>query len=161
MAAFLLRGSHNNINWIATEVPYAIVHVFFSVIVAYATIIVALALRGRRMLSSRDAGQDGWPYILALLWLGTPIILPLIVSVVAKPVFDPRYASVGIPAIALLAGAFVSQAPGGWGGIERSPSLPSSRRWSCSAIGRISHTSIRRTGGVPRSRCSPQPRQGT
>ena len=116
MAAFLLRGSHNNINWIATEVPYAIVHVFFSVIVAYATIIVALALRGRRMLSSADAGQDGWPYILALLWLGTPIILPLIVSVMAKPVFDPRYASVGIPAIALLAGAFVSQAPGGWGG---------------------------------------------
>jgi 4-amino-4-deoxy-L-arabinose transferase-like glycosyltransferase len=116
MGAFLLRGSHNNINWIATEIPYVIVHVFFSVIVAYVTIIVALALRGRRMLSSRDAGQDGWPYILALLWLGTPIMLPLIVSVMAKPIFDPRYASVSLPAIALLAGAFVSQAPGGWGG---------------------------------------------
>jgi 4-amino-4-deoxy-L-arabinose transferase-like glycosyltransferase len=109
MAAFLLGGPHGNISWIATEIPYVVLHRFPYVFALYATLILLVAWAGQRMLRSRDAGRAPWPYVLALLWLGSPIVLPILVSLLVKPVFDARYAAVAIPAIALLAGAFIDQ----------------------------------------------------
>lgn len=107
MAAFLLGGRHTNLSWLASEIPYLIAHGLPHIIAGYALTLVAVAWMGWRMLRSRKPGQDAWPYVLTLLWLGTPIILPLLITAVIKPVFDARYAAVSIPAIALLAGAFV------------------------------------------------------
>jgi 4-amino-4-deoxy-L-arabinose transferase-like glycosyltransferase len=42
----------------------------------------------------------------------TPILIPLLVSVTVKPVLEPRYVTVSIPALALLGGAIASELAG-------------------------------------------------
>jgi len=42
------------------------------------------------------------------MWLYAPILIPLGISLTIKPVIEPRYASVGLPGMMLLAGALLS-----------------------------------------------------
>ena len=117
LIVFLLHGQHNNIDWIGGEIAYAFFH-FSQVVrtpigfaaVVYLSVLIVLTGAALRNMQAAPTGPDRWPYLLVLLWLGMPIVVPLAVSVAVKPVFDLRYASIAIPAIALLAGTFVSQA---------------------------------------------------
>lgn len=115
LAAFVLRGRHGNLDWLAAEIPYAATHLAQSarsplarLAAAYGTALLALAWLAERVLRRARRTSDGWPEILVSLWLVTPILLPLSISLFFKPVFDPRYAAVALPAIALLVGALMT-----------------------------------------------------
>jgi mannosyltransferase len=116
LIAFVLRGQHRNIDWIAAELPYAVAHLWQnvrtpvgSVATLYGILLAALIWAVWRITLRRRGERSAWPYLLITLWLATPIVIPIIFSVLVKPVFDARYAAVGLPAVALLVGAFAER----------------------------------------------------
>jgi len=119
VAMFVLGGPHTNIDWLATAIPTlsSVLHgaatpAGFIGGAAFATVPVALTWGGIQVIRSGHATRHRWSYVLILLWLLTPIVIPLVVSVTVKPVLEPRYITVCIPAVVLLAGAIASQLPG-------------------------------------------------
>jgi mannosyltransferase len=58
------------------------------------------------LVTSRIAGAATWKTVLLCTWLVVPVALGLLVSL-ARPAFDPGYAIVAVPALALLVAAGV------------------------------------------------------
>lgn len=116
LIAFVLSGHHRNIDWIAAEIPYAAAHLSQNVrtpvgIVSalYAILLAALIWAVWRTVHLQRGERGAWPYLLITLWLAAPVVIPITVSAIVKPVFQARYAAVALPAVALLAGAFAQR----------------------------------------------------
>lgn len=116
LALFFLRGPHGNIQWlgdaIRTGIPRTIRAVFtvggFISIIGYWSMIIAVVIAGAFAVRAARGPSDRWGRLLALLWVATPIVIPLVVSILLKPVLDPRYLVVCIPGFALTAAALVA-----------------------------------------------------
>jgi hypothetical protein len=119
LVAFVMATRHANIDWLAAAVPYALSHLLellgtpVGVLgMVYVSVLLTLAWVAARVAPRRHGLQNRWAYALLVLWLAAPIVIPIVLSLIIKPVFDPRYAAVSIPAIAILGGAIVDQLPG-------------------------------------------------
>jgi len=119
---FLLTGTHTNIDWLASAMPAAVhyllhtplTHVGLVAGLAYAAILLAVVTLAARTVRSVDHSPDRWAYWLVGFWIVTPIAIPLVITLTLKPVLEPRYLAVGIPALSLLAAALVIRAPRLW-----------------------------------------------
>jgi mannosyltransferase len=120
LGLFLLHGQHTNIDWLASGIPADVSRLmrFFTTplglvtLVAGITAVIGLVWAGVQVGRSQTTSRYRWSYLLVILWLVTPIAIPLLVSITLKPVLEPRYAAVAIPALALLAGAIATQIRG-------------------------------------------------
>jgi hypothetical protein len=119
LAVFVVATRHGNIDWLATAVPYVLSHLLGllgtpvgMLGIAYVAVLLTMGWAASRVLRRSHGSRDRWPYALLVLWIAAPVVIPIVLSLMIKPVFDPRYAAVSIPAIALLGGAIVDQLPG-------------------------------------------------
>jgi hypothetical protein len=119
LVVFVLATRHGNIDWLATAVPYVLSHLLAllgtpvgMVGIAYVAVLLAMAWAASLILRRGHGSRNRWSYALLVLWIAAPVVIPIVLSLIIKPVFDPRYAAVSIPAIALLGGAIVDQLPG-------------------------------------------------
>src|SRR6202042_2430167 len=105
---------HTNLDWLATAVRSGVPDIVRALgpigllaVLAYAAMPVTLVVAGTRAIRQRAPGQR-WPYTLMTLWAATPVLIPLVVSVVMRPVIEARYLVVCMPAVALLAAALIA-----------------------------------------------------
>ena len=131
LVAFLLRGPHHNLDWIADEIPETLRSspdvllspVVAAVMVTYGTLVIVLVwLYWRAMRSSRGP-DERWSHALLLLWLVTPIAIPLAISIAAHPDPRPSLPSCLVPAFALLIAWYIVRlSRGGCGSPRSAPS---------------------------------------
>jgi mannosyltransferase len=78
----------------------------------FAACCVALVFMARRAGDRQPHRSGGggrtWSFGLMLLWLGVPILVSFVVSIVLTPVFFPRYLIVGLPALVTIAAIGIS-----------------------------------------------------
>lgn len=119
IVVFVVATRHGNIDWLAAAVPYVLSHLLAllgtpvgMLGIAYIAVLLTMGWAASRVLRQSHGSRNQWSYALLALWIAAPIVIPIVLSLIIKPVFDPRYAAVSIPAIALLGGAVVDQLPG-------------------------------------------------
>lgn len=78
---------------------------------AICSVALVAAVRRARGAEGRDAA---WRWAFLLSWLFVPIVASFLFSVLAKPVFTPRYLIVSLPPLVLLAAAGVESIAGAW-----------------------------------------------
>ena len=117
LGLFLASAPHENIDWlrdaIATGAPVLLHQLPHSPVVAalagyaiwWIAVIVAAGGMARRVATARAR----WALVLVVCWVVVPVGVPLLVSVLMKPVIEPRYLAVCVPGVAVAAGAVVSQ----------------------------------------------------
>ena len=69
---------------------------------------VVLVCAGLGAVRVQRTSDQRWPYVLMLLWVATPILIPLAVSITIRPVLELRYLVVCVPGVALLAGTLIA-----------------------------------------------------
>ena len=119
LALFLARP-HHNIDWIANGARG--VHAALEVIekpILHPTVtharneLYVLMLTGPLAVfaawGAAAVKATRWRWGLLLLWLGVPIICSLVVSVTLQPIIDPRYLTICLPPLCLLAAGALTQ----------------------------------------------------
>jgi mannosyltransferase len=112
LALFFLSGPHSNIDWMRdvmrTVIPRTIMaaHTIagFVAIIGYTGIVIAVIVVAAVTLRG-DRAPERWGRLLMLLWATIPIVIPLAVTLLIKPILDPRYLTVCLPGFALTAAA--------------------------------------------------------
>jgi mannosyltransferase len=118
LALFLLQGSHRNIDWLGgalrAELPEVINTVRtapgLTAVILYGSTILAVIWASVLAVRIASPRSDRWAQLLALLWLITPIAIPLAISVAIKPVLNPRYLVVCTPGFSLAAASVLTRA---------------------------------------------------
>jgi mannosyltransferase len=77
--------------------------------------VLALIAGVRTVLRDRGAAGRGWGFVLIVSWLVVPVVLSFGWSLVASPVFLPRYLIASLPALSVLAALGIQSVGPGWG----------------------------------------------
>jgi mannosyltransferase len=107
-----LRRPHHNIDWIAAAHQDRMAGILSPVIHPTSPwglfAVIALVVSGPLALSiawRRIPAPARWRYTLVLLWLGVPVVITVVTSLVVAPVIDQRYMTICIPPLALAGAA--------------------------------------------------------
>jgi mannosyltransferase len=117
LGLFLLGGPHGNIDWIGgalrTGLPRLARSIFTPTALigaaSYAVLYAGITCAGIRAVRKARSPRERWALLLLLLWVLTPVAIPLLVSITVKPILEPRYLVVCIPGVALVAAALVDR----------------------------------------------------
>jgi mannosyltransferase len=111
LVVFLLRP-HHNIDWIAAAHQDRIAGILSPIIhptsawgLAAVTVLVAAGPVVMLIAWRRIAVTARWRYALVLLWLGVPVAVTVMTSLVVAPVIDQRYMTICLPPLTLAAAA--------------------------------------------------------
>jgi len=122
LAGFLLSGPHSNIDWLGDAVRTTLPRLLragfsapgFAIGAGYVSVLGGLVATGIAAIRSARLPEERWAFAVVLAWLVVPAGIALIVSVTDRPVLEPRYLSVCLPALALMAAAVIATAPAAW-----------------------------------------------